>query len=61
MGKRAVRGPSRGVGLPASIRVIPIVDDEKLQTFGLVYGHRDPVTPLTAALIDIATSGRRDD
>ncbi len=42
-------------GLPPSVRIIPIDDPEPLPTIGLIYPLRDPVTPLTAALVEIAT------
>ena len=41
-------------GLPPGIRVIPIAEEERRHTIGLVYPHRDPVTPLTAELIALA-------
>jgi DNA-binding transcriptional LysR family regulator len=37
--------------LPSSIRSIPIEDPSPPPTIGLVYPHREPMTPLTAALV----------
>ena len=42
--------------LPASMRAIPIDDPSPPPTIGLVYPHREPMTPLTAALV---AEGRR--
>jgi DNA-binding transcriptional LysR family regulator len=39
------------MGLPAPIRSIAIVDSSPAPTIGLVYPHREPMTPLTAALV----------
>lgn len=44
------------MGLPEPIRAIPIVDTEPPPTIGLVYPQREPMTPLTAALV---TEARR--
>jgi DNA-binding transcriptional LysR family regulator len=38
------------LGLTDTIRAIPIVGDEPYPTIGLVVPHREPMTPLTAAL-----------
>jgi DNA-binding transcriptional LysR family regulator len=43
-------------GLPPNIRVIPIIESEPGPIIGLVYGRRDPVTPLTTALLEVARS-----
>jgi DNA-binding transcriptional LysR family regulator len=37
--------------LPSPIRAIPIEDPSPPPTIGLVYPHREPMTPLTAALV----------
>jgi DNA-binding transcriptional LysR family regulator len=37
--------------LPSPIRAIPIEDSSPAPTIGLVYPHREPMTPLTAALV----------
>jgi DNA-binding transcriptional LysR family regulator len=37
--------------LPSPIRAIPIEDSSPPPTIGLVYPHREPMTPLTAALV----------
>jgi DNA-binding transcriptional LysR family regulator len=42
------------LGLTDRIRAIPIVGPENVHSIGLVTVHRDPMTPLTAALIDTA-------
>jgi DNA-binding transcriptional LysR family regulator len=39
------------LGLTATIRVIPIVEPEAVHTIGLVVPMREPMTPLTAALV----------
>jgi DNA-binding transcriptional LysR family regulator len=39
------------LGLMDRIRAIPIVGSEPYPTIGLVVPHRDPMTPLTAALV----------
>ncbi len=44
------------MGLPEPIRAIPIEDVTPPPTIGLVYPHREPLTPLTAALV---TEARR--
>jgi DNA-binding transcriptional LysR family regulator len=44
------------MGLPGSIRAIPITDPVPPPTIGLVYPQREPLTPLTAALV---TEARR--
>lgn len=49
-------GMADSCGLPSTIRVIPITEDEPGPTIGLVYGRRDPVAPLTAALLAVARS-----
>ncbi len=46
-------GMAAAFGLPPSVRVIPIEDDAPTPTIGLVYSQRDPVAPLTQALLDI--------
>jgi hypothetical protein len=38
------------LGLTDTIRAIPIIGDETYPTVGLVVPHREPMTPLTAAL-----------
>ncbi|MPZ57206.1 MAG: LysR family transcriptional regulator [Rhizobiales bacterium] len=42
------------LGLTDTIRAIPIVEPEAVQTIGLVVPSREPTTPLTAALVDEA-------
>ncbi len=44
------------MGIGAPIRAIPIIDVEVAPTIGLVYPQREPLTPLTAALV---TEARR--
>jgi DNA-binding transcriptional LysR family regulator len=39
------------LGLTATIRAIPIVEPEAVHTIGLVVPAREPMTPLTAALV----------
>jgi DNA-binding transcriptional LysR family regulator len=39
------------LGLTATIRAIPIVEPEAVHTIGLVVPPREPLTPLTAALV----------
>lgn len=39
------------LGLTAMIRTIPIVEPEAVHTIGLVVPEREPMTPLTAALV----------
>ena len=39
------------LGLTETIRVIPIVEPEAVHTIGLVVPMREPMTPLTAALV----------
>ena len=39
------------LGLTALIRTIPIVEPEAVHTIGLVVPEREPMTPLTAALV----------
>jgi DNA-binding transcriptional LysR family regulator len=42
------------LGLSAAVRAIPIVGAESAHAIGLVVPHREPLTPLTAALVDMA-------
>jgi hypothetical protein len=39
------------LGLTGTIRSIPIVEPEAVHTIGLVVPAREPMTPLTAALV----------
>jgi DNA-binding transcriptional LysR family regulator len=39
------------LGLTATIRAIPILEPEAVQTIGLVVPAREPMTPVTAALV----------
>jgi DNA-binding transcriptional LysR family regulator len=39
------------MGLPPTIRSIPIVEPEVVHTVGLVVPHREPMTPVTTALV----------
>jgi DNA-binding transcriptional LysR family regulator len=49
-------GLAEMMGLPQPIRAIPIEDPVPPPTIGLIYPHREPLTPLTAALV---TEARR--
>jgi DNA-binding transcriptional LysR family regulator len=42
------------LGLSDTVRAIPIVDPGSTHTIGLVVPHREPMTPLTAALVATA-------
>jgi DNA-binding transcriptional LysR family regulator len=42
------------LGLTETIRSIPIVEPEAVQTIGLVVPKREPMTPTTAALVEVA-------
>jgi DNA-binding transcriptional LysR family regulator len=42
------------IGDSEAVRAIPIVDPEVIHTIGLVVPHREPMSPLTAALVEIA-------
>ena len=42
------------LGLTETIRAIPITEPEAVQTIGLVAPAREPMTPLTAALVEEA-------
>jgi DNA-binding transcriptional LysR family regulator len=42
------------LGLSGAVRAIPIVEPESSQAIGLVVPQREPMTPLTAALVDLA-------
>lgn len=42
------------LGLTETIRAIPIVEPAAVQTIGLVVPKREPMTPITAALVDVA-------
>ena len=42
------------MGLPGPIRAIPIDDQTQPPTIGLIYPQREPLTPLTAALVNEA-------
>jgi len=44
------------LGLTDTLRAIPIVKPEAVQTIGLVVPAREPMTPLTAALVAEARS-----
>jgi DNA-binding transcriptional LysR family regulator len=52
------------LGLTETIRAIPIVDPEAVHTIGLVVPAREPMTPLTAALVveakRMATASKAD-
>jgi hypothetical protein len=39
------------LGLTETIRAIPIIEPEAVHTIGLVVPAREPMTPLTAALV----------
>ncbi len=47
---------AESIGLPDAILSIPIVDPDIKHTVGLVVTHRDPATPLVAALIRFAST-----
>jgi DNA-binding transcriptional LysR family regulator len=42
------------LGLTETIRAIPIVEPEAIQTIGLVVPKREPMTPITTALVEEA-------
>ncbi len=42
------------LGLADTVRSIPIVDPEVNYSIGLVIPQRDPMTPLIAALVNVA-------
>src|SRR5436190_17134548 len=42
------------LGLTDTIRAIPITDPEAVQTIGLVVPKREPMMPITSALVDVA-------
>jgi hypothetical protein len=42
------------LGLADTVRSIPIVDPEVTYSIGMVIPQRDPMTPLIAALVQIA-------
>jgi DNA-binding transcriptional LysR family regulator len=42
------------LGLTDRVRAIPIVEPENVHSIGLVTVHRDPMSPLTGALVDMA-------
>ncbi|HYJ43368.1 MAG: LysR family transcriptional regulator [Xanthobacteraceae bacterium] len=42
------------LGLTVTLRAIPIVEPEAVQTIGLVVPSREPMMPITAALVDVA-------
>ena len=44
------------LGLTDTIRAIPITGPEAVQTIGLVVPAREPTTPLTAALVEVASA-----
>ena len=48
------------LGLTDTIRAIPIVEPEAVQTIGLVVPAREPMTPITAALVAEARAVARD-
>ena len=39
------------LGLTQTLRAIPIVEPDEVHTIGLVIPQREPMTPLTAALV----------
>ncbi len=47
-------GLADAFGLPAGVRLIPIEESGPVPTIGLLYPQRDPVAPLTAALLALA-------
>lgn len=51
---------AESIGLPDAILSIPIVEPDVRHTVGLVVTHRDPATPLVAALIRSATALSRE-
>jgi DNA-binding transcriptional LysR family regulator len=42
------------LGLTDRVRAIPIVEPENVHSIGLVTVHREPMSPLTGALLDMA-------
>ncbi len=47
------------LGLTDTLRAIPIVEPEAVQTIGLVVPAREPMMPITAALVAEARAARR--
>jgi DNA-binding transcriptional LysR family regulator len=45
------------LGLTCTIRAIPITEPDAVQTIGLVVPKREPMTPTTTALVDVARRG----
>jgi DNA-binding transcriptional LysR family regulator len=45
---------AEAIGADHGIRIIPIVESEATNLIGLVVPHREPMTPLTAALVETA-------
>ncbi|HEY0236697.1 MAG TPA: LysR family transcriptional regulator [Afipia sp.] len=45
---------AESLGLTDKVRSIPIVEPDSVQSIGLVVPHREPMTAMTAALVDIA-------
>ena len=48
------------LGLTDTLRAIPIIEPEAVQTIGLVVPAREPMMPNTAALVAEARAARRD-
>ena len=42
------------LGLTDTIRAIPIVEPDAVQTIGLVVPPREPMTPMATALVEVA-------
>ena len=51
LGQRDAGGAGRDAGPDRALRSIPIVEPEATHTIGLVVPPREPMTPLTAALV----------
>ena len=46
--------PAETLGLADTVRSIPIVDPAVTYSIGMVLSQRDPMTPLIAALVNVA-------
>ena len=47
------------LGLTDTMRAIPIIEPEAVQTIGLVVPAREPMMPITAALVEEPSAWRR--
>ena len=48
------------LGLTDTLRAIPIIEPEAVQTIGLVVPAREPMMPMTAALVEEAQTARAE-